>query len=120
MNESAFEQALATRVDAILDACTRCGKCVEACPITAPAEITHADPKAVVAGILDILRTGEGPQAARAWAQSCVLSGDCIDVCHDGVNPRFMLSMARVALAQHAAESGERRRRGVDAFRAVA
>jgi len=30
-----FEQALAGRVDAMLDACTRCGKCVEACPVDA-------------------------------------------------------------------------------------
>jgi len=120
MTGSAFEQALAGRVDDILDACTRCGKCVEACPITGPAEIANDDPKAVVSGVLGILRTGDGPQAARAWAQSCVLSGDCIDVCNDGVNPRFMLAMARVAMARHTSELGERRKRGFDGFRAVA
>jgi len=29
-----FDTALGERVDAMVDACTRCGKCVEACPIT--------------------------------------------------------------------------------------
>ena len=31
-----FESALHARVDAMVDACTRCGKCVEVCPATAP------------------------------------------------------------------------------------
>ena len=32
MSES-FESALAGRVAAMADACTRCGKCVEVCPV---------------------------------------------------------------------------------------
>jgi Fe-S oxidoreductase len=120
MTDMTFEQALAARVDHILDACTGCGKCVEVCPITGPAGMADADPQAVVAGVLDILRTGTGPEASRAWAKSCVLSGECIDACGDGVNPRFMLAMARVAMARQSTEIGERRRRGVEGFRAVA
>ena len=34
-----FETALTARVDAMADACTRCGKCVEVCPVTGPGEV---------------------------------------------------------------------------------
>jgi ferredoxin len=30
-----FESALQARVDDMVDACTRCGKCVEVCPVLA-------------------------------------------------------------------------------------
>ena len=33
MPQSPFELALADRVNVMVDACTRCGKCVEACPL---------------------------------------------------------------------------------------
>ena len=58
------------------------------------------DSEQVTKGILKILREGEGDAAARRWADSCSLSGHCIPACDYGVNPRFMLSMARVALAK--------------------
>ena len=32
MTETAFESALAARTNDMLDACTRCGKCVNVCP----------------------------------------------------------------------------------------
>jgi Fe-S oxidoreductase len=102
------------------DGCTRCGKCVEVCPITAPAGVADATPLAVISGVFDILRSGEGPQAATAWATGCALTGDCIAVCDVGVNPRFLLAMARVALARQSSELRERRKRGIDNFRLVA
>jgi Fe-S oxidoreductase len=114
-----FETALAARVDAMVDACTRCGKCVEVCPVTGPGGV-KAEPVAVIGGVLDILRTGDGPEASRKWANACVLSGECLKACDYGVNPRFLLSMARVAIARHKDEPGERRRQGVDGFRKVA
>jgi heterodisulfide reductase subunit D len=114
-----FEQALAGRVEAMLDACTRCGKCVEVCPVTGPGGV-QAEPRAVIDGVIDILRHGEGTQAARKWANACVLSGECIKACDYGVNPRFLLSMARVAIVRGAAEPGARRRHGVENFRQVA
>jgi Fe-S oxidoreductase len=115
-----FETALAARVDAMLDACTKCGKCFEACPITGAAGIADADPQATIAGVLDIVRTGDGPAASRKWASSCVLSGECIKVCDYGVNPRFLLNMARVAMARAKNEPALRRKLGVDGFRLVA
>jgi heterodisulfide reductase subunit D len=118
MSES-FESALAGRVAAMADACTRCGKCVEVCPVTGPGGV-EAEPRAVIAGIIDILRTGDGPEASRKWASACVLTGECIKACDYGVNPRFLLGMARVAMARRAHEPVEQRRQGVEGFRKVA
>ena len=52
-----FETALSARVAAMADACTRCGKCVEVCPVTGPGGV-DAEPRAVIAGVIDILRAG--------------------------------------------------------------
>jgi heterodisulfide reductase subunit D len=114
-----FETALSARVDAMADACTRCGKCVEVCPVTGPGEV-NGEPRAVISGIIDILRTGDGPQASRNWANACVLSGECIKACDYGVNPRFLLGMARLAMTRRRNEDKERRRQGVEGFRKVA
>jgi Fe-S oxidoreductase len=114
-----FESALAGRVAAMADACTRCGKCVEVCPVIGPGGV-KAEPRAVISGIIDILRTGNGPEASRKWANACVLTGECIKACDYGVNPRFLLGMARVALARRTLEPGEQRRQGVEGFRKVA
>ena len=114
-----FETALAGRVAEMVDACTRCGKCVEVCPVTGPGGV-EAEPIAVISGVLDILRTGDGPEASRKWANACVLSGECIEACDYGVNPRFLLGMARVAMAQQPDEPLERRRAGVEGFRKIA
>jgi heterodisulfide reductase subunit D len=115
-----FETALQTRVDEMLDACTKCGKCFEVCPITTAAGIADANPQATIAGVLDIVRTGDGPEASRKWASSCVLSGECIKVCDYGANPRFLLNMARVAMARAKNEPREQRKAGVEGFRLVA
>jgi Fe-S oxidoreductase len=114
-----FENALAERVETMLDACTRCGKCVEVCPVTGPGGVAE-EPRTVIDGMIDILRRGEGSEGARKWANACVLTGDCIKACDYGVNPRFLLSMARLAMTRRADEPGDRRRRGVEGFRKVA
>jgi heterodisulfide reductase subunit D len=118
MNDT-FENALAGRVEAMLDACTRCGKCVEVCPVTGPGGVA-AEPRAVIDGVIDILRHREGSPAARKWADACVLTGECIKACDYGVNPRFLLSMARVTMVRHDDPEGDRRRHGVENFRKVA
>jgi heterodisulfide reductase subunit D len=112
-----FETALDARVEEMLDACTKCGKCVEACPSVSPAGLSDSSPTDIISGILDIVRTGEGPEASRKWAASCMRSGDCIRACDYGVNPRFLLTMTRVAIAKSANELPERRRLGVTRFR---
>ncbi len=118
-----FESALAARVDTMIDACTRCGKCVAACPTTVAAGLSaeqRANPAGVIGGVIDILRGGEGSEAARQWAAGCVRSGDCIEACDYGVNPRFLLSMTRAAMARAENDDAARRRKGVDGFRHVA
>jgi heterodisulfide reductase subunit D len=117
MNDISFETALGGRVEDMLDACTRCGKCVEVCPSVAPAGIAEATPEDVISGILDIIRTGEGPEASRKWAASCILSGECIKACDYGVNPRFLLAMARVAVAKAENALPDRRRQGLEKYR---
>ena len=47
-------------------------------------------------------------------------SGDCIEACDYGVNPRFLLSMARVAMARAEDDAATQRRKGVEDFRNIA
>jgi Fe-S oxidoreductase len=115
---SAFETALSARIDDMIEACTRCGKCVEACPITEAAGV-EAQPTEVIEGIVDLVRTGAGSDDARRWASGCVLSGACIPACDYGVNPRFLLAMARTRRAQATSDPREQRRRGVEMYRKV-
>ncbi|MEO1273926.1 MAG: (Fe-S)-binding protein [Pseudomonadota bacterium] len=98
------------------DACIACGACFEACPITPDAGLEGADGEAVTAGILRIIAEGRAADAAHRWANACVLSGDCIAACDHGVNPRLLLSMARMAEKCAAEPEPARRRAGVGAF----
>ena len=92
-----FLQAVRKRVDDTLDACTRCGRCVEACPMVEPAALDAAKATAIAAGVADLLAGGPGTADAERWAAVCTNSGSCIPACADGVNPRFMVNMARIA-----------------------
>ncbi|MGE5259680.1 MAG: heterodisulfide reductase-related iron-sulfur binding cluster [Actinomycetota bacterium] len=113
-----FEAVLQERVEAMVNACTRCGACVKACPIATPAGVT-AEPAEVIGGVIDVLRGEGGNAAAEAWATSCAMSGDCVRACSYGVNPRFLLAIARARLGQAAHPTVELRKRGVAAFRTV-
>jgi Fe-S oxidoreductase len=46
-----------------------------------------------------------------------MMSGECIKACDYGVNPRFLLTMARLAMTREAKEPAERRKQGVTALR---
>jgi Fe-S oxidoreductase len=116
-NDISFEAALDERVADMLDACTRCGKCVEVCPSVKPAGIAEASSEDIIGGVLNIVRSGDGPEASRRWAASCMLSGECIKACDYGVNPRFLLAMARLAIAKAGSELPDRRRLGVERYR---
>src|SRR5688500_11403964 len=117
MQTIGFEEALTGRIDDMLDACTKCGACFKACPIAAPAGLGAADPVAVISGVLDILRLGKGPEESQKWAKACMASGECIKACDYGVNPRFLLTMARLAMMRTDKDMSERRKQGVTVFR---
>jgi heterodisulfide reductase subunit D len=113
--DSPFEIALDLRVAEVLERCTSCGACVKVCPMPAPAGIDAGDPEAIAGGVLNILRGDAGSEAAARWAGVCSGSGHCIPACRNGVNPRFMLAMARLAL-QRRKDADARRRDGFARF----
>src|SRR5262245_28492770 len=117
INEVPCEQALGVDVQEMLGSCTRCCKCVEVCPSVEPAGISDMKSEDLIGGILELVRTGNGPEASRKWAQSCMRSGACIEACDYGVNPRFLLSMARLGIAKSDNGLAERRRQGVEKYR---
>jgi heterodisulfide reductase subunit D len=114
--EAAFVDGLDARVRDILTNCSTCGRCVEVCPTAEPGGVDRTDPRAVVTDVLAILRGAGDPASAGArWAETCTGSGRCITACEDGVNPRFMLAMTRIALTERKAEA-DRRATGQKAF----
>ena len=94
-NPAGFLDTFRARGAAIADACTRCGDCFRACPMTGPAGIAEADPSATAGNIVDLITGGEGDDAAIRWTEACSGSGYCIPACKHGINPRFMVQLAR-------------------------
>src|SRR3954454_3382554 len=101
--------ALQGRVEGILDACTRCGDCVRACPMAEPGGLDPENAVDIVGGILDLLSGGAGTKDAERWAQVCTNSGKCIPACDYGINPRFMVNMARIAAKAKLGDDAVRR-----------
>lgn len=106
---TAFLDAVNGQIASMSDACTRCGKCVEACPMVEPAGLNPADGPAIVEGMLDLLAGGEGTPDAERWAQVCTNSGRCMTACDYGVNPRLLVNMARIASRAKQGEAVVRR-----------
>src|SRR5258707_14020133 len=90
-----FLDTFRARGAAIADACTRCGDCFRACPMTGPAGIGDADPSATAGAIVDLITGGAGDEDAVRWSEACSGSGYCIPACRHGIKPRFMVQPAR-------------------------
>jgi len=95
VDTTGFLDAFRGRGSAIADACTRCGDCFRACPMVEPAGLAEADPGATIGAIVDLITGGEGNPEAIRWADVCSGSGTCIPACRHGINPRFMVQLAR-------------------------
>jgi len=97
MPTGAMKAFIRAETERILGACTRCGKCFEACPMTrySPA-LADAAPQSVVTDILSLLREeGTSPEAL-GWASVCVRSGSCVPACPENVDPKMMMRIARM------------------------
>jgi heterodisulfide reductase subunit D len=90
-----FLETFRERGAAIADACTRCGDCFRACPMVDPAGLAEADPTETTGAIVDLITGGPGNAEAIRWADVCSGSGNCIPACQHGINPRFMVQLAR-------------------------
>jgi Fe-S oxidoreductase len=77
-------------------ACTACGACVTACPMTPyAAGVIEAGPEAVAAGLREVLQGGPGSPAALAWIAACTRSGQCSAACPEQLDAAFMLRLAQ-------------------------
>lgn len=95
-----YAERLSARIKTeVLDACTSCGKCAEACPMIPAVEIGVGF-GVLTNGVLKILAGREVEEDSARWIQACSSSGTCIPACDYGVDPMFMIEMARVALLQ--------------------
>ena len=118
-NVDNFVDAFRREIDATAAACVGCGKCYEICPITESAGVDGLDSTLVTNGIRDILSGGDINANSRQWADACILSGDCIDSCDYGINPRLMLTMARAVSKERTHEEKELKLEGQKAFKAL-
>lgn len=114
-----FLASLRARAEAVAEACTRCGACFEACPMPDPAGLAAEDPSVVTGGIVDLITGGPGTAAARRWTDVCNGSGRCIPACPEGINPRFMVQLAR-GFARRLDGEDKARRAARDGYTAMA
>lgn len=93
-----LETFIQVQTDRILDACTQCGNCVDACPMTKYTTIDASDVKSsdVVSGVLSILAKQPGTPEAIQWVRVCTNSGECVSACPANVNPLLMVRLARM------------------------
>ena len=103
-----LDLAMKARTAEVLDRCVACGACAAICPMPAPAGLDASNPARLTEGILTILRGGEDQDAAR-WAAVCSGSGHCIPTCQHGVDPRFMLTLARLEMASRVPVEAKRK-----------
>jgi heterodisulfide reductase subunit D len=86
--------------DYVLERCTACGACVEACPMRAYNASKDESAEAVAGGILSLLRSNDPTKAASIFVNACSGSALCRDVCDEGINPYDMMRLAKVHQAR--------------------
>lgn len=118
---AALGEFLDDATGSLLEACTRCGRCVQACPVVPLAGLIDADPKRVVSGVLDALG-GAAPLAGESatFVHQCNGCGACIPACPEGVNPRRMVMLASTLDARHTGATPQLFRKMARAIRVMA
>jgi heterodisulfide reductase subunit D len=116
MTHPTFASSLEARGQDVLDRCTACGVCFDVCPMTGPAGLSDSAGTDVTAAVRQLIAGEMASDEARRWAQVCSGSGFCIPACPEGVNPRFMLTLARLAVARRNSPDAQRNT-GAVAFR---
>jgi Fe-S oxidoreductase len=100
MPTGALKAFIGRETQRILDACTSCGKCVEACPMSGySAAPPGASSQDIASGVLSLLRGGEGSPQAVGWVSVCVRSGCCTPACPEKVDAKMMVRIARMIAA---------------------
>lgn len=80
----------------LAEACTACGACVTACPMTPYAKGVDAADPAMVAGGMRAVLLDEGDVApeAVAWISACTRSAQCNAACPETLDVALMLRFA--------------------------
>ena len=98
MEATAYQSFMEERIAHITEACTHCGKCYEVCPMVKYSEAKGAEPERVTKSVVDIINNRPYEPEGALWAKACQKSGICIEACPEDVNPREMLSYAKLKL----------------------
>ena len=71
--------------------CTRCGLCVQECPIIPHTGLADSSSRDIQQGVFDFLDTGRPNPAARTKAFACMECFKCVSgVCPEGLNPMLI------------------------------
>ena len=86
---------IATEGARMAEACTACGACVQACPMTRfAAGVAEADPAAVASGMRALLRGEEASRVSLAWISACTRSAACNSACPEKLDVALMMRFA--------------------------
>jgi len=120
--EKSLNDYMYAEASALTDQCTRCGKCVEVCPVVPygrAAGVPFAEVVGSAANFLTGAETALSP-AAEDWVSKCNGCGECIPACPAGINPRKMVVLAGARHATTSTRTPELFRRMARAIKVMA